>query len=65
MAVKSGRGLKLFGVAGGALLGAGLLYAYLQTDAGKGALDRFPTDEEGKKTWWKEMISKAGIGITE
>lgn len=65
MAVQSRRGLKLFGIGGAALIGAGLLYAYLETDAGKSALEKFPDNTEGKKTWWRDIMSQAGIGAAE
>ncbi len=57
------RALKLFWISGITLLGIGTLYSYIEKNSSE--LAEIPTDAEGKKTWWKNAIEKAGIGAKE
>lgn len=57
------RALRLFGMSGIALFGIGKLYEYIEKNGT--SLGEMPTDTESKKTWWKQAIQKAGIGIKE
>gem|GEM_PF-1052210 len=61
--ISQNRALKLFGVSGIALFGIGKLHEYIESNSA--TLGEIPTDEEGKKTWWKTAIEKAGIGTKE
>lgn len=57
------RALRLFGVGGVALFGIGKLYEYIENNSA--TLGEIPTDTEGKKSWWKNALEKAGIGAKE
>jgi len=57
------RALRLFGVGGVALFGIGKLYEYIEKNGT--SLGEMPTDAEGKKSWWKNALEKAGIGAKE
>jgi CRISPR/Cas system-associated endonuclease Cas3-HD len=57
------RALRLFGISGVTLFGIGKLYEYIEKNGA--SLGEMPTDENGKKAWWKKAIEKAGIGAKE
>lgn len=57
------RALRLFGIGGVALFGIGKLYEYIEKNGA--SLGEMPTDAEGKKSWWKNALEKAGIGAKE
>ena len=57
------RALRLFGISGVTLFGIGKLYEYIEKNGA--SLGEMPTDENGKKAWWKRAIEKAGIGAKE
>lgn len=57
------RALKLFGIGGVTLFGLGKLSEYINNNGS--ALGVIPTDIEGKQSWWKIAIEKAGIGAKD
>lgn len=57
------RALKLLGISGIALFGIGALYSYIEKNGS--TLWEMPADAEGKKSWWKNALEKAGIGAKE
>lgn len=64
--LKGRKYLKLFGVWGLALLGAGGLFAYFSENPDKlKSLGEIPEDAEGKKSWWKKALGIAWINDQE
>lgn len=61
--IAKNRALRLFGISGIALFGIGKLYEYIENNGA--SLGEMPTDSEGKKSWWKNALEKAGIGAKE
>lgn len=57
------RALRLFGIGGVTLFGIGKLYEYIEKNGA--SLGEVPTNTEGRKSWWKNAIEKAGITTKE
>lgn len=57
------RALRLFGIGGIGIFWIGRLYEYIENNGA--SLGEMPADEAGKKSWWKNALEKAGIGIKE
>ncbi|MCB9807510.1 hypothetical protein H6768_06625 [Candidatus Peribacteria bacterium] len=50
-------------MSGIALFGIGRLYEYIENHGS--TLGEMPSDNEGKKSWWKNALEKAGIGLKD
>lgn len=57
------RALRLFGISGVTLFSIGKLYEYIEKNGA--SLWNIPIDTEGKKSWWKNVIEKAWIGVKD